>query len=172
MFKLALIFVEDTQVVQARSNLEMFRSKLLLRNCQRPLEKLFSNTVRGVLTQIDACPVEQFRRLKELEVIPLNQQITRLHLLKIAQTLRQGIDSIFGINRKKGMDELYVGVVTREITTRDCQYVGRLALCWLLGTSVRKVDGFAFHFCGFTKLWHTPMKGGFVPGCVFLFTEG
>jgi hypothetical protein len=42
-------------------------------------------------------------------------------------------------------------------------------LCWLLGSSVRKVDGFAFHLCGFTKLWHTPMKGGFVPDCVFLF---
>jgi len=34
-----------------------------------------------------------------------------------------------------------------------------ICLCWLHGISVLKMDDFAFHFCGFSKLWHAPMKG-------------
>jgi len=39
-------------------------------------------------------------------------------------------------------------------------------LCWLYGISVPKMDVFAFHFCGFSKLWHAPVKGCKSISCV------
>jgi hypothetical protein len=40
------------------------------------------------------------------------------------------------------------------------------SLCWLHGIFVPKMDVFAFHFCGFSKLWHAPVKGCKSISCV------
>jgi putative transposase len=51
------------------------------------------------------------------------------------------------------------GIVERFHETLD-------TLCWLYGISVPKMDVFAFHFCGFSKLWHAPIKGCKSISCV------
>jgi hypothetical protein len=51
-------------------------------------------------------------------------------------------------------DAVLMALLHINSTRIDLQFV-----CWLHGTSIRRVDGFAFHFCSFSKLWHASMKG-------------
>jgi hypothetical protein len=54
---LALLVVENAQIIERRGHLEMHRSQRLLSDGEHPLKERLSQTIGGVFTEVNACPV-------------------------------------------------------------------------------------------------------------------
>lgn len=57
-----------------------------------------------MFSQIDACSIQQFSSLGKLEVVLLAQSVARLHLLKVTEALRPGVNLFFRISWKERID--------------------------------------------------------------------
>ncbi|HLX56537.1 MAG TPA: hypothetical protein VKR83_05895 [Ktedonobacteraceae bacterium] len=85
---------------------------------------------------------------------PMSHDLRARAELKRRKNLGEGIDGepkpqdLFGAAEPGAQ---FIQLQVREVEVGEESLVQGL-LCWLLGSSVRKVDGLAFHFCGFTKL--------------------
>ena len=87
--------MEDRQVVQAGSRLRMLRTEVLLADAKGVPVQGLCLSVHCVFKKVSACSVKEIRRLRQQEVMVLDQRIARLDLFQVAQEIARRLAGTF-----------------------------------------------------------------------------